>query len=152
SVTAVQSVLPAARLTIPLLETKLARPRVRPHIVARARLVERLNAGLHHALMLVAAPAGFGKTTALAEWIAQQPPSVGLICLDAGDNDPTRFWTYVIAALQRLHPKIGTTALALLQAPQPPGEAFLTLLLNEIAVALPAAQLETDQAGTAGYV
>jgi ATP/maltotriose-dependent transcriptional regulator MalT len=168
--TAAPITLLAGTLTIPLLETKLSGPRVRPHIVARARLVERLNAGLHHALMLIAAPAGFGKTTALAEWIAQHAYRVAWVCLDAGDNDPTRFWTYVIAALQRLHPNIGATALALLQSPQPPNESFLTLLLNEIATclgepwpsahpsagqppsaAVPAARLGTGGAGAAGF-
>jgi LuxR family maltose regulon positive regulatory protein len=131
---------------------------VSPEIVPRPRLIERLNASFYrHKLALISAPAGFGKTTLLGEWIFRRggviPPS-GIIppswskstwplqfawlSLDEGDNDPARFLTYLIAALQTIHESIGETILAALQSPQPPPiEGHLVTLLNEIA-ALPA--------------
>jgi len=91
-----------------LLRTKLFIPRPRPvaQRVPRPRLVERLNAGLGCKLTLISAPAGFGKTTLLSEWVSSTDPRgrVAWVSLDKGDNDPTRFWSYVIAALQTVHP------------------------------------------------
>ena len=91
----------------------------------RPRLSERLDRGAASKLTLVSAPAGFGKTTLLAEWLASAPSATGersaaWLSLDRGDNDPASFWTYVIAALQTVAPGVGASALALLQAPQPP--------------------------------
>ncbi|MEJ2267318.1 MAG: hypothetical protein P8X95_28160, partial [Anaerolineales bacterium] len=118
---------------IEILSTKLFIPRPRSILVSRPRLTERLNAGLDGKLTLIAAPAGFGKTTLLSEWIPQSPRCVTWLSLDEGDNDPSRFWIYFIAALQMLNPDIGTGAQALLQAPQPPViETVLTILINEI--------------------
>jgi LuxR family maltose regulon positive regulatory protein len=83
---------------------------------------------------VIAAPAGFGKTTLLSEWIPQSQYCVTWLSLDDGDNDPTRFWAYVVAALQRLRADLGESALALLQSPQlPPIKSILTTLINEIA-------------------
>ena len=88
--------------------------------------------------MLVSAPAGFGKTTLLTEWLAAAPPdgrprSAAWLSLDAGDNDPAHFWTYVIAGLRTLAPAMGASALDLLQAPQAlPVEAVLTTLINDL--------------------
>jgi LuxR family maltose regulon positive regulatory protein len=99
-------------------------------------LIERLDATLKYPLTLISAPAGSGKTSALSAWIAHSTSSIAWLSLDKGDNDPTRFWTYVIAALQRLRPAFGKDAHALLQAQDQqshPIEAVLTLLLNEIA-------------------
>ena len=76
---------------IELLSTKLFIPRVRKNLVARPRLVERLNTGLEKKLTLIAAPAGFGKTTLLSEWILQSPRCVTWFSLDEADNDSTRF-------------------------------------------------------------
>ena len=123
-----------------LLRTKLFIPRPRPvaQRVPRPRLVERLNAGLGCKLTLISAPAGFGKTTLLSEWVSSSDPRgrVAWISLDKGDNDPTRFWSYVIAALQTVHPGLGGPALAMLQSPHPPSiESVLTGLINEIATA-----------------
>ncbi len=85
-------------------------------------------------LTLISAPAGFGKTTLLSEWIPHSERCVPWLSLDANDNDPARFWAYVIAALQMLQPDLGASALALLEAPQPPPiESILTLLLNDVA-------------------
>ena len=118
---------------IEILSTKLFIPRPRSILVSRPRLTERLNAGLDGKLTLVAAPAGFGKTTLLSEWIPQSPRCVTWLSLDEGDSDPPRFWIYFIAALQMLNPEIGKSAQALLQAPQPPAiETVLTILINEI--------------------
>lgn len=117
-----------------LLTTKLFIPRRRPNSVVRLRLTDQLKAGMDRKLTLLTAPAGFGKTTLLSEWIPQSERCITWMSLDDGDNDPVRFWAYFIAALQMLDPDIGKNALALLQTPQPPPiEAILTLLLNDIA-------------------
>ena len=130
-------------MTTPLLQTKLYIPPVRPELVSRPRLIERLNAGLDRKLTLISAPAGFGKTTLLSEWVNQildtpvpniQHPKFAWLSLDKGDNDPTRFWVYFIAALQTIHEGIGETASKTLQSPQPPPlESVLTTVINEIA-------------------
>src|SRR5689334_14688860 len=117
----------------PLLETKLHIPRWRRSLVARPRLSERLSRGAESALTLVSAPAGFGKTTLLAEWLAVAAAgerSVAWLSLDQRDNDPASFWTYLVAALNTGVPGEGTGAL--LQPPQPPGEAGLVALLNDL--------------------
>jgi LuxR family maltose regulon positive regulatory protein len=120
----------------PLLEAKLYVPRWRRGLVPRPRLSERLNRGAEAKLTLVSAPAGFGKTTLLAEWLAGAPAherSVAWLSLDERDNQPASFWTYVIAALQTVEPGLGAGAISLLQAPQPPPiETVLTILLNEL--------------------
>jgi len=148
-------------MTIPLLTTKLYIPPARPKLVSRPRLIEQLNAGLHRKLTLISAPAGFGKTTLLSEWASQHvsesasgrpEPKVRFawLSLDEDDNDLARFLAYFVAALQTLalsqvegiearqEPagNIGEGALRALQSSQPPNEAILTALINEIA-ALP---------------
>lgn len=118
----------------PLLATKLHVPRPRKQLVQRSHLTERLRHGMEHALTLVSAPAGFGKTTLLSQWLAESGTPVAWLSLDQEDNEPVRFFSYMIAALQRLDPRIGMTALALLQAPQPaPPETVLTMLTNDLA-------------------
>ena len=113
--------------------TKLYIPPPRAKIVLRPRLIERLNEGLDCKLTLISAPAGFGKTTLVSEWIASCGRPVAWLSLDEGDNDPTRFLTYLVAALQTIAAKIGEGVLAMLQSPQPPPiESILTALLNEI--------------------
>ena len=119
----------------PLLETKLHVPRWRRGLVARPRLSERLSRGAESALTLVSAPAGFGKTTLLAEWLAAAPAkgrSVAWLSLDQRDNDPALFWTYLVAALKTAAPGVGAGALSLPQPPQPPNEADLGALLNDL--------------------
>jgi LuxR family maltose regulon positive regulatory protein len=117
-----------------ILATKLFIPPPRPKSVLRTRLIERLNEGLHHKLTLISASAGFGKTTLVSEWIADCERPVAWLSLDGGDNDPTRFLTYLVAALQTIAANIGAGALAVLQSPQPlPAESILTTLLNDIA-------------------
>jgi LuxR family transcriptional regulator, maltose regulon positive regulatory protein len=119
----------------PLLETKLHVPRWRRSLVARPRLSERLSRGAESALTLVSAPAGFGKTTLLAEWLAVTAAggrSVAWLSLDRRDNDPALFWTYLVAALNTGASAVGAGALALLQPPEPPNEAGLVALLNDL--------------------
>ncbi len=117
----------------PLLLTKLYIPPPRAKIVLRPHMVERLNEGMHCKLTLISASAGFGKTTLVSEWVAGCGRKVAWLSLDEGDNDPTRFLTYLIAALQTIAPNIGAGALAILQSPQPPPiVSILIALLNEI--------------------
>jgi len=129
-------------MSTPILATKLYIPPPRPKVVLRPRLIERLNEGLHRKLTLISAPAGFGKTTLLSEWVSscerlEPKVRVAWLSLDEGDNDPIRFLTYLIAALQTIAANIGAGVLRVLQAPQPPLiESILTVLLNEI-TALP---------------
>ena len=118
---------------IEILSTKLHIPRPRPSLVPRSRLTARLDAALDRRLTLIAAPAGFGKTTLLSEWIPQTPRCVTWLSLDEGDIDPTRFWSYLIASLQQVHPDLGRGALTLLQSPQAPSiTSILTALINDI--------------------
>jgi LuxR family maltose regulon positive regulatory protein len=124
---------------IAVLETKLYVPRSRRGLVLRPRLTERLDRGTTSKLVLVSAPAGFGKTTLLAEWLAAPPAAragerlAAWLSLDRGDNDSASFWAYVIAALRTVASGVGESALALLDAPQPPPiETVLTTLLNDL--------------------
>src|SRR5215211_3333363 len=120
-------------MSAPILATKLYIPPPQPKVILRPRLIERLNEGLHRKLTLVSAPAGFGKTTLLGEWVAACERESAWLSLDEGDNDPTRFLAYLIAALQTIAPNIGEGVLEVLQSPQPPPtESILTALLNEI--------------------
>ncbi|HEU0296017.1 MAG TPA: LuxR C-terminal-related transcriptional regulator [Anaerolineales bacterium] len=120
-------------MSSPILVTKLYIPPHHPKVVARPRLIERLNEGLHRKLTLISAPAGFGKTTLVSEWIARYGGQVAWLSLDEGDSDPTRFLTYFIAALRTVAPNIGEGVLDSLQSSQPPlTETILTALLNEI--------------------
>jgi LuxR family maltose regulon positive regulatory protein len=122
-----------------LLATKFYVPRPRRGLVPRPRLSERLDRGAASKLVLVSAPAGFGKTTLLSEWLAAGPAApvderlVAWLSLDRGDNDPASFWACVIAALRTVASGVGESALALLHAPQrPPIETVLTALLNDL--------------------
>ena len=119
----------------PLVETKLFVPRVRRSLVARPRLSDRLRRGAESALTLICAPAGFGKTTLLSAWLGSPEASarsVAWVSLEESDSRPAAFWTYVIAALQRVVPGVGAGALPLLQAAQPPIEALLATVVNEL--------------------
>jgi LuxR family maltose regulon positive regulatory protein len=120
-------------VAIPLLKTKLYIPPVRPGLVSRPRLIERLNVGVHRKLTLISAPAGSGKTTLVSEWVAGGARPVAWLSLDEGDNDLTRFLAHLVAALQTIAPNIGQGVLSVLSSPQlSPTESILTLLLNEI--------------------
>jgi LuxR family maltose regulon positive regulatory protein len=152
-------------MSTPLLATKLHYPAARPDLVPRPRLIARLDAGLDQdagfsrKLTLVSAPAGYGKTTLIGEWLKRGSPGgmlkdglqplasahgspssitlhssgVAWLLLDEADNDPRRFITYLIAAMGQIDARIGLAATAMLEAPQPPpSEAVLTVLVNEI--------------------
>ena len=150
-------------MEMPLLQTKLYIPPPRPtsSVVPRPRLIERLNEGLLRKLTFISAPAGFGKTTLVSSWLnnlrftnddlrldaakesqivnrkSKIVNQVAWLSLDDADNDPVRFLTYVVAALQTIEANIGKGTLRALQAPQPPPtEAVLTAVINDVA-ALP---------------
>ncbi len=124
-----------------LLQTKLYLPRLRPSLVPRPRLIETLNQGLTGKLTLISAPAGFGKTTLISSWLdalqtekdAPNSVQIAWLSLDENDSELARFLAYVIAALQRVDPQIGKSALPLLQASPLPVSSVLTTLLNDIA-------------------
>src|SRR5215813_454883 len=116
-----------------LLATKLDAPRPQPGFVARPRLVETLDHGLARRLILVCGPAGFGKTALLADWTRRGKRPVAWVSLDAGDNDPARFWRHVVAAMDRACPGIGERAGPLLGPPAPSSfEALVSALINEL--------------------
>ncbi len=121
---------------LPLLATKMHLPEWRPGSVSRPRLIEALNRRPGRKLSLISAPAGFGKTTLLAEWLASsksEKRTAAWVSLDAGDNDPTLFWTYVCSAILSADGVIGRQTLSLLRTPHPPHiDSVLTLLINEI--------------------
>jgi LuxR family transcriptional regulator, maltose regulon positive regulatory protein len=120
----------------PLLLTKLYAPPSRSGIIARPRLMDRLNEGMHRQLTLVSAPAGFGKTTLVGEWTAGCGRPVAWLSLDQRDDDPSSFLTYLVAALRTIAPEIGGEALVALQSPQPPPiESILTSIVNELGTA-----------------
>src|SRR5437016_5510313 len=120
-------------MSTPILATKLYIPPPGPHVVQRPHLIARLNEGLHRKLTLISAPAGFGKTTLVSEWLAGGARPAAWLSLDEGDNDPARFLAYLVAALQTIVPDIGEGVSGVLQSPQPPPTAsILTALLNEI--------------------
>src|SRR4030043_111397 len=98
-------------MSTPMLATKLYIPPPRPKVVLRPRLIERLNEGLHGKLTLISAAAGFGKTTLVSEWVAGCGRPVAWLSLDKGDSDPTRFLTYLVAALQTMMANVGAGAL-----------------------------------------
>jgi LuxR family maltose regulon positive regulatory protein len=126
-------------MSAPILATKLFIPPPRSKIVHRPRLIAGLNEGIsaNHKLTLISAPAGFGKTTLVSEWVAHCERPVAWLSLDEEDNDPTRFLTYLVTTLQMIMANIGEGVLGALQSPQPPAiESILIALLNEITTIL----------------
>src|SRR5216683_5660671 len=117
-----------------LLATKLHVPRRGPGFVPRSRLVEALDEGLARGVVLVCAPAGFGKTALLADWARRSPRPVAWLSLDAGDNDPARFWRHATAALDEIRSGIAERVGPLIGPPAPPSfEGLVTALINELA-------------------
>jgi len=120
-------------VSTPILATKLYLPPPRPEVVLRPRLIEHLNEVPHRKLTLICAPAGFGKSTLVGEWVAGCDRPTAWLSLDGGDSDPTRFLAYLVAALRTVAANIGEGVLEMLGSPQPPPtESVLTTLLNEI--------------------
>ncbi len=118
-----------------LLATKLTAPALRPHLISRAALVQALWAGDGRKLTLLDAPAGWGKTTLLAQWIApeRERNEVAWLSLDLADNDPARFWTYVVTALQKARPGLDTRAVELIGVNAGLQQVVLPTLLNALA-------------------
>ena len=120
-------------MSTPFLTSKLNRPPIRLDLVQRSRLVEQLEAGSHARLLLIAAPAGFGKTTLAVAWLQKVESPAAWLALDESDNDPVRFLGYFIAAVSRVAGDAGAATQALLKEPQPPSpERIMTTLINEI--------------------
>jgi LuxR family transcriptional regulator, maltose regulon positive regulatory protein len=118
----------------PLLRTKISVPHIPPDFVHRPRLTERIDRGVIGPLTLLAAPAGFGKTNLLTEWTEQTDLPVAWLTIDSDDNELSRFFRYLIGALQILEPRLGEEALDFIQSTRDSGvEVGLTLLINEIA-------------------
>jgi len=117
-----------------LLATKLHVPAIGGEVVQRATLLDALSAGQRRKLTLLSAPAGWGKTTLLAQWAvgAGDDQRFGWLSLDSSDNDPVWFWMYVIAALQQVNPRVGTRAVDLLTMGADPVQVVLPTLLNDL--------------------
>ncbi len=116
-----------------MLLTKLNIPTSGSNLVHRQNLIEKLNAGLNKKLILISAPAGFGKTTLLSDWIENSSISAAWVSLDKRDNEPTEFLRYIVAGMQSIDPNIGQRASNLLEAQQRPEmDAILSLLLNDV--------------------
>jgi len=121
-------------MAVPLVTTKLNRPLRRTHVVARPRLGALLDRGLEAKLTLISAPAGFGKTTLLADWLASSVPSalaIAWLSFDEGDNEATIFWAHVVAALQAAYAKTDAS-LAGPPATTHPDKGFVAILLNQM--------------------
>lgn len=117
-----------------LLTTKLFRPTSQSALVSRPHLFAQLDEGKKNKVILVSAPAGFGKTTLISTWVKQSNMPVAWLSLDDTDNAPTVFLTYLIAALQTIHPDMGKTILPALRSPQPSApRSVLARLISDIA-------------------
>jgi LuxR family transcriptional regulator, maltose regulon positive regulatory protein len=118
--------------TPPIAETKLLVPRLRAELVARPRVQEILERD-DVMLTLVSAPPGYGKTVAARAWLESASGAVAWVTLEAGDNDPVRFWTYVAMAVERVRSGLGRGALRRLQTPGQALESAVIELMNGIA-------------------
>lgn len=126
---------PDPELKPPLLKTKISVPLLPAEFVHRHRLTERISQGVKGPLTLISAPAGFGKTNLLIEWAAETKSPVGWLTIDDEDNDPSRFCSYLIGAIQAVNPGLGEEALDFIQSTKSRGlETGVTLLLNEISI------------------
>lgn len=140
--------LPVAGLNHHLLITKFYQPVARTRLAARPRLWQELDRGLLRRLILISAPAGYGKTTLIGSWkttLVNRNVRLAWLTLDAADNDPVRFLTYLTAALQKVEPGLGEGVIAALQSPEPPPlHQALTALLNELSLLPPEIVLALD--------
>jgi len=116
-----------------MLLTKLHIPPAGNNVVHRSELFEKLNSGLSRKLILVSAPAGYGKTTLISDWISQNIIPAAWLSLNNGDNDPAVFLSYIISGIQSIHQDFGQSALRLLNSPNSPSvESIASLLINEV--------------------
>ncbi|MCB9421784.1 MAG: hypothetical protein H6667_18430 [Ardenticatenaceae bacterium] len=125
-----------SQFNVPILTTKLYIPPVRENVVERPFLLQKLHNGSQQpgGFTLISGPAGFGKTTLLSEFVSQRQQRAAWLSLDEGDNDPARFWTYLISACQTVLADVGQTVLELLSTAQSlPHETIPTLLINDLA-------------------
>lgn len=124
-------------MTAPLLNTKLFKPTTGPQTINRVRLTDKLNAGLKSRVILISAPAGFGKTTLISAWADQLKIKSAWFSIDTGDNDPNRFFTYCLASLQNINPDFGKPTSSLLQSPQAPSlDLIIANFINDVAASL----------------
>ena len=128
-------------MSTPILTTKFSIPPRRQDWVLRARLINRLDEGLRRKLILLSAPAGFGKTTLVASWLHglgdrnQNPPRAAWLSLEEEDNDPIRFLAHLIGALQTIHPAAGQTIRPFLETPKVPKlNHLMTVIINDLAI------------------
>jgi LuxR family maltose regulon positive regulatory protein len=120
-------------MSVELLDTKLFRPLPHPKLVLRPRLIRQLDEGLNCNLTMVSAPPGYGKTSSVSAWIAKQSYPCAWLSLDDADNDPIRFWMYIIEAVRTIYNNLGESVLVELCSPQPPViESILSPLIREI--------------------
>jgi LuxR family maltose regulon positive regulatory protein len=120
--------------SITLIRTKLNRPRLVGDLVSRPRLMTRLGCDPQRKLTLVSAPAGYGKTTSLVQWLEDCPQPSAWLSLDEGDGDPAAFLIYFVAAIRTAFPDACPTTRMLLRAPQsPPFDHVAAVLINELA-------------------
>ncbi len=123
----------ASRKKENILHIKLMPPRLQPSAIPRDHLIRRLDNSLGRKLTVLRAPTGFGKTTLVSMWMASRDFASAWVTLDENDNDPSRFWTYVVTALRTFDSALGKTTLSALSAPQLPSfESFLTPLINDL--------------------
>lgn len=117
----------------PLLKTKLYIPFSKGKKVFRERVVAKMDQIQEHALTILSAPAGYGKTTALSDWIKHSSLPIGWLSLDDADNRPSRFLTYLVTALQSIEVELGADILALLRASQTvPAQTIVTMLISQL--------------------
>ena len=120
-------------MVTPFLATKFYIPHPRKTLIRREHLFVMLNGGIQGKLILVSAPAGYGKTTLISSWLAKKNLTVAWVSLDAADNDYYRFFGYLLEAIHQQDPKVGNTLLQMLQSPMPPSqEIFVELFLKDI--------------------
>lgn len=116
-----------------MLLTKLHIPPAGNNTVHRSELFEKLNTGLSRKLILISAPAGFGKTTVVSDWIEQNKIPTAWFSIDKADNDPVEFLNYIIAGIKSIHSTFGQTATGLLNSPSKPSiQSIVSLLINDI--------------------
>ncbi len=116
-----------------ILKTKLFMPPLREGMISRLRLIEQINNGIKKKVVFVSAPAGFGKSSLMVEWVAQTKMPVAWVSLDKSENDPINFLSYLVSGVQSIYQNLGDTILGSLKSPISPSiENLLNAWINEI--------------------